>query len=227
MKINFSKDFFVLFSVFIIIAASLFGFLVYKNVSSTDFIPGWKTYISSNNVYTFQYPDTLGWQVGESDMVNGSFWTQAICQHCKNQNIYLFQIVKSTIKNLREFPDKSPTFTDFTKTTLGNIDALMALHPGSTQSPTCVEIFIVHTGQGYSISQCFSQDLIGVKKLSDLPKPFPDIFSTFKFIKKNKVICGGIMGAECPIDEGYTCEMDGPYPDASGTCVKQPSSRQP
>ncbi len=31
-------------------------------------------------------------------------------------------------------------------------------------------------------------------------------------------ICGGIAGLPCP--EGYECELDGDYPDASGECVK-------
>lgn len=29
--------------------------------------------------------------------------------------------------------------------------------------------------------------------------------------------CGGIMGKPCPF--GYSCQYDGSYPDASGTCV--------
>lgn len=31
-------------------------------------------------------------------------------------------------------------------------------------------------------------------------------------------MCGGIAAIQC--DEGYTCELDGNYPDASGICVK-------
>ncbi|MBI4157223.1 hypothetical protein HY502_00015 [Candidatus Woesebacteria bacterium] len=30
--------------------------------------------------------------------------------------------------------------------------------------------------------------------------------------------CGGIQGIICP--EGYTCKLDGNYPDASGACLK-------
>ena len=30
--------------------------------------------------------------------------------------------------------------------------------------------------------------------------------------------CGGITGKSCP--EGYTCKLDGSYPDAGGKCIK-------
>lgn len=30
--------------------------------------------------------------------------------------------------------------------------------------------------------------------------------------------CGGIVGLPCP--EGYTCQLDGNYPDAGGVCIK-------
>lgn len=33
-----------------------------------------------------------------------------------------------------------------------------------------------------------------------------------------QAFCGGIAGIEC--NEGYTCQLDGDYPDAGGTCTK-------
>ena len=46
------------------------------------------------------------------------------------------------------------------------------------------------------------------------------ILSTFKFIdnKTEDEFCGGIAGIPC--SEGYTCKLDGSYPDAGGVCVK-------
>ncbi|MFZ6035391.1 MAG: hypothetical protein ACOYUB_04600 [Patescibacteria group bacterium] len=32
-------------------------------------------------------------------------------------------------------------------------------------------------------------------------------------------MCGGIRGRDCPA--GYTCKLDGYYPDAAGTCVRE------
>lgn len=50
---------------------------------------------------------------------------------------------------------------------------------------------------------------------------FDRILSTFKFTEKNAAgeFCGGFAGTACP--EGYTCKMDGSYPDAGGTCEKR------
>lgn len=40
-----------------------------------------------------------------------------------------------------------------------------------------------------------------------------------KMDKEETYLCGGISGTSCP--DGYTCELDGAYPDASGTCVQE------
>jgi hypothetical protein len=37
---------------------------------------------------------------------------------------------------------------------------------------------------------------------------------------KDDMFCGGFAGITCPA--GYTCELDGTYPDAGGTCVVAP-----
>ncbi len=33
-----------------------------------------------------------------------------------------------------------------------------------------------------------------------------------------QIFCGGIAGASCPT--GYSCKLDGSYPDAGGTCIR-------
>jgi hypothetical protein len=55
---------------------------------------------------------------------------------------------------------------------------------------------------------------------------FADIFEqTNKLMKQEAydasegLFCGGIAGFLCP--EGYTCKLDGSYPDAGGVCVKK------
>ncbi len=65
--------------------------------------------------------------------------------------------------------------------------------------------------------------LLEIGYVSDLPdkylSEFNQILSTFKFI--DSVVgqfCGGIAGVACP--SGYECKLDGSYPDAGGTCVK-------
>jgi hypothetical protein len=52
---------------------------------------------------------------------------------------------------------------------------------------------------------------------------FSQILSTFRFLvditpTPASPICGGIAAIPCP--EGFTCKLDGLYPDASGTCVQ-------
>lgn len=44
------------------------------------------------------------------------------------------------------------------------------------------------------------------------------IISPTPTIPVNKM-CGGIANSSCP--KGYMCKLDGFYPDASGTCIKQ------
>lgn len=41
-------------------------------------------------------------------------------------------------------------------------------------------------------------------------------------VPANVEFCGGIAGVQCQL--GYSCELDGDYPDAGGTCVKQDST---
>lgn len=50
------------------------------------------------------------------------------------------------------------------------------------------------------------------------------ILSTFSFVedpskKTGGTFCGGFAGTVCP--EGYKCQLEGNYPDASGTCIKK------
>lgn len=35
--------------------------------------------------------------------------------------------------------------------------------------------------------------------------------------------CGGIAGIECPV--GFSCQMEGNYPDASGSCAFDPFNK--
>src|SRR3989344_676485 len=46
------------------------------------------------------------------------------------------------------------------------------------------------------------------------------ILSTFKFTDQSieEQFCGGIAGIQCP--SGYSCQLDGEYPDAGGKCIK-------
>ncbi len=45
------------------------------------------------------------------------------------------------------------------------------------------------------------------------------LLSTFKFTDSSASFCGGIAGVRCPAS--YICKLEGTYPDAGGTCVKE------
>jgi len=45
---------------------------------------------------------------------------------------------------------------------------------------------------------------------------YTKILSTLKFTDQKAKFCGGIAGIACP--SGFSCKLDGTYPDAGGTC---------
>lgn len=56
--------------------------------------------------------------------------------------------------------------------------------------------------------------------MNELSPDINKILSTFKFTDQDSGegdFCGGIAGVSCP--EGYSCKLDGNYPDAGGTCI--------
>ena len=52
-----------------------------------------------------------------------------------------------------------------------------------------------------------------------LQPPDPTRESTGSPEKTEGSFCGGFAGKLCP--DGYECQMEGNYPDASGTCIKK------
>ena|SRR3989344_1091106 len=60
--------------------------------------------------------------------------------------------------------------------------------------------------------------------LMDSVESHDQIISTFKFKdtlpkKTEGAFCGGFAGTPCP--NGYTCKLEGNYPDAGGVCIKE------
>ena len=61
--------------------------------------------------------------------------------------------------------------------------------------------------------------------ISSIPGQIDVIVDTFKVTDQTETntngsqFCGGIAGLPCPA--GFTCKLDGEYPDAGGVCVKQ------
>lgn len=74
-------------------------------------------------------------------------------------------------------------------------------------------VYIISKGKLYLISwpvldvdKSIYEQMLSTFKFTENPTPNPD----------NK-FCGGFAGKACP--NGYTCKLDGNYPDAGGTCV--------
>lgn len=75
--------------------------------------------------------------------------------------------------------------------------------------------------QGGRVS--FSMELVisDQSRTQEAKAIFNQILSTFKFLDQTSSegqFCGGIAGTECPT--GYSCQLEGDYPDAGGKCVR-------
>lgn len=70
-----------------------------------------------------------------------------------------------------------------------------------------------------------NQDIKNIKKEAKvcpavvLPTP-----ATIPSSAPESLFCGGIAGTQCP--DGYTCQLDGDYPDAGGICQELSSSKK-
>lgn len=64
--------------------------------------------------------------------------------------------------------------------------------------------------------------ILGAKTISPTPTPTVIISPTRTPTltpkpSETEIFCGGIAGISCP--QGYTCNLDGNYPDAGGKCI--------
>ncbi len=78
-------------------------------------------------------------------------------------------------------------------------------------SANVAHILVEHKGLIYNF------DFYNLPSKDDLTDIDKQILSSFKFTSAGQ-FCGGIAGIMCP--SGYNCKMEGSYPDAGGTCVK-------
>jgi hypothetical protein len=65
-----------------------------------------------------------------------------------------------------------------------------------------------------------------IYSISSVPEQMDSILNSFKFTESNgiedsreDVFCGGFANIPCP--QGFKCVLEGDYPDAGGTCVKE------
>jgi len=137
----------------------------------------WKTFVSSDNAYSFKYPED--WEINDKTDASGFVTLQ--CNKCPDSSVDLFQIItyvyKSVDEYIKEYPDR-----DYRRIKFKGLDAVEAVIPGGPQAGgSALEIFVINNGQGYSLQYRFG-GLYDITKLNDLPKPKPDILSTFEFL---------------------------------------------
>lgn len=209
-------------------------------------ILGWKTYSNEKYGYSFKYPpDWEIWSVdGSIDFPPNSPTPQPeIGTHLllgyinknedrstsKQMQLYVDTFQNTEQLTLKEYFKKlgwSNNYLDNMKDTkLNNFDAVEMTLPSDTTMHYFVPFdkFIAE----FRFSYFETQD-----KFSTPPTQiFNQILSTFKLYnnKANGVptykedvegsFCGGIAGITCP--KGYTCKLDGNYPDSGGKCVKK------
>lgn len=163
----------------------------------------WNTYTNSQFSFTIKYPE--GWKINDqsynSDEQNNiSFAIQGPLLNdipeANGKNAYYIKALKWDPSSKALIPN----------TAFGNTGENFTLQkePGE-QSPNEVPV-----GEDYI-------------KNSAEHKTADQMLSTFKFTDENPTpspdgkFCGGFAGKPCP--SGYTCKLDGKYPDAGGTCI--------
>lgn len=171
----------------------------------------WKTY--SNASISFQYPSS--WYVQERVpgffvIVNPSdahIATAGISIDTRYTESYdmVVQNHKANLVNIQEFP-----LSNGVKITGTVSDAV----PGGG-----VHIIDVILKQGSSAVA------IETSSPGSDTKNFDHVVSTFRLTEQTtaSLQCGGIMGKICP--EGYTCKLNGNYPDAGGKCIENRNTK--
>jgi hypothetical protein len=172
----------------------------------------WKTYVNSSYKYSIQFPDTYyaSTQSEKSKVQLGIDSNVCITEKYSEICDVDINIVSTKGSSLEEWikGNKIPLLTkegkvvNPTNTIFNNYPAMVI------QNDTNVAYYIQHGNYIYYLS-------------SGLKNERSQILSTFKFTDQNanETFCGGIASKQCPT--GYTCKLDGKYPDAGGTCVKQ------
>lgn len=120
-----------------------------------------------------------------------------------------------------KLPDASPPFflrvlvTALLMFFLFGISIAISLYSKEFNSPPPTNFESCRLAKGSMIEESYPEVCVTKKGL----RFTREISSREKVLletTENGVFCGGIAGILCP--EGYTCEYDGNYPDASGTC---------
>ncbi len=144
--------------------------------SSSD---SWEIYTASD--YSFKYPAENQWRISEHIEPLGKSVGVSCYPLCKNSSFEVFSVGRLIYKSFDEYKASVSAYqSDIQDTTINGEPAVVSISVGGPPGGLAVvSYFVIHNGLGYEISYQFS--ISNRRRLSDYPKPIPDILSTFKF----------------------------------------------
>ncbi|MBI2330173.1 hypothetical protein HYU94_02190 [Candidatus Daviesbacteria bacterium] len=196
---------------------------------------GWETYTSKYG-YSIKYP--RNWQVITSSW-SDDYFTYSVLP----DDEVIMRYTKPNQPQHAGFPDGITLSLKKPQDNMQNLSARQWAEkiypPGDTASPyqASVEDIMVQGIKASKVNTAFDGKItivfipyqakmyqlsnISVSSSDEYEIIFNQILSTFRFLDREnsteRQFCGGFAGKECP--EGYTCKLDGNYPDAGGKCV--------
>ncbi len=175
-----------------------------------DDTANWKTY-NVQNVFEIKYPSTLQLVEADKTMSHDLYISYATIQIRDDVEIRIMVLHPNSYDTPEDYYKKYIINSERgQKLTISGRQAWQSEPPGNgyfidTVIFNAPNMFEVMYAGGYEPTQ--SDRLL-----------YNQILSTFKFIDTTGQFCGGIAAVKCPT--GYTCKLDGNYPDAGGTCIK-------
>lgn len=180
-----------------------------------DITASWKTY--TDDTYTFQIKYPTNWYTGKqysSIYINDKPIPTIPLTHGIPS---AFSIQVTLISNSEEF---NPTWKNQrSQVIIDNVQGTKFVDLESSPALELLETRIIFDRSPYRYTILFPNQ----NEIGNHNEIFDQMLSTFKFTDATTStegkFCGGIAAVECPV--GYTCKMDGNYPDAGGECVKE------
>ncbi len=212
----FNKKFLELFALIALVSVGAYAGVQYwqsQQLVEGEYLPaftpradvrvGWKTYTSTEDLkFTIQYPPT--WTVKTFD---AGYGIKAVSIDSTNQRIGSVEI--SSHIRLGGVPCNGGVNE---QVQLQDRVISVCHFPGSSQEP---EVYYYESSTPNGISYSISASPYSAKENRD---QILEILSTFRLTDAGQ-FCGGIAAIKCA--SGYTCKLEGSYPDAGGACVAQ------
>ena len=192
--------------------------------STTNTYAGWKTYVSNEGKYSLKYPPA--YTLSENTSPNTTQIYSNIIPEVNTSFKFIISYKPTNNQTLQQLINENKICSDitFTKGTPsvinGSKEAQIYLDTPCGSSPTTV-VYTINNDTLYIITVETQSKFSEIKQYTD------QIFSSLKFLDSTEIspsekkLCGTKRGLHCP--NGYQCKLEGNYPDAAGTCIKNDS----